>query len=255
MKKMIAAIFLMTQMVSGKTFTSNFSEFELPRGWDCQLEGSEWVCQSENKKRKKEAIIILAAKKRGKQDELANYQAYLQQSKTFRLPGGKTQVSEPKYTKTKKVKGQNHPWIDSLHMASEVPGFFTRYLATVKGELGVAVTFSVAKDHYNEYNPIFDKIVETLKVFSSKKATPGSFKLANSGTSSVPGSGDFIDDERGLNDIGVGSQRSAKSGAGGSSDMMLILIGAAVVGGLIYLKKKKGGAKGKKKKKKKKKKA
>ena len=36
-----------------KTFSSQFSEFELPNGWDCALEGSEWVCQSENKDRKK----------------------------------------------------------------------------------------------------------------------------------------------------------------------------------------------------------
>jgi hypothetical protein len=252
MKKMIVALVLLSQMALGKTFTSNFTEFELPRGWKCDLEGSEWVCQSENAKRQKEAIIILAAKRRGPQDSLPKYQAYLKQPKTFRIPGGKTQVSDPKKAQITKIGDTK--WVDALHMASEVPGFYTRYLAAVKGELGVAVTFSVAKDHYNEYNPIFDKIIQTLKMFDVKKAVPsGKWKKEGLANTSVPGQGDFIDDETGLVDIGVGGQRGAKKGAGGGSDMMLILLVAAAAGIFLYMKKKKGGAKkGKKKKKKKK---
>ena len=56
--------------VYAKSFTSQYCEFELPPGWECALEGTEWVCQSSNKDRKKEAIIILAAKIRGSQDSL-----------------------------------------------------------------------------------------------------------------------------------------------------------------------------------------
>ena len=63
--------------VQAKRFTNQYTEFELPGGWECQLEGTEWVCQSLNKDRKKEAIIILAAKLRGERDDLAEYQNYL----------------------------------------------------------------------------------------------------------------------------------------------------------------------------------
>ncbi len=245
-------ITLFTSMGFAKTFTSQFCEFLLPTGWECDMEGSEWVCQSVNEERKKEAIIILAAKLRGPQDDLPQYQAYLQAPKSFKLPGGKTQISEAKYTKQLKIPTQNHMWIDSLHLASEVPGFYTRYLATVKGELGVAVTFSVSKDHYDSYRPIFDKIVETLKVFAEKKAAPTDFKLAGSKSGSIPGGeGDFIDDNAGRQDIGVGKQGRGKGGSGAEDMMLYLIIGAAVIGGII-LKKKKGGA-GKKKKTKKKK--
>jgi len=252
MKKMIAALLLFTQVASGKTFTSNFTEFELPRGWKCDLEGSEWVCQSDNAKRQKEAIIILAAKRRGKQDTLGQYQAYLKQPKTFRIPGGKTQVSDPKKAEIKKIG--DTPWVDALHMASEVPGFYTRYLAAVKGELGVAVTFSVGKDHYNEYNPIFDKIIATLKMFDVKKAVAGKWKRDGQAQTNIPGEGgDFIDDESGLQDIGVDGKQGKAASSGGASDMMLYL-GLAIAAGVIFaLKKKKGGAKKKGKKKKKKK--
>ncbi len=68
--------------IEAKRFANQYSEFELPSGWRCSLEGNEWVCQSENAQRKKEAIIILAAKKRGAQDSLAEYQAYLKKTKT-----------------------------------------------------------------------------------------------------------------------------------------------------------------------------
>ena len=88
-------------------------QFELPSGWECALEGTEWVCQSTNADRKKEAIIILAAKVRGSQDSLPQYQDYLKKQKTFTLPGGKTQVSEAKYANIKEVNGRR--WVDALH--------------------------------------------------------------------------------------------------------------------------------------------
>lgn len=130
---------LITNFATAKTFSNQYIQFELPNGWECTLEGSEWVCQSDNQDRKREAIIILAAKVRGPQDSLEEYQAYLKQDKTYTLPGGKVQRSEPKYNKFSEVNG--HRWLDALHLASEVPGFYTRYLATVKEDLGVAVTF------------------------------------------------------------------------------------------------------------------
>ena len=153
---------LLTPTAFAKRFASQYCEFELPNGWECALEGSEWVCQSTNKDRQKEAIIILAAKVRGSQDSLGEYQDYLNQTKTFQLPGGKTQVSEPKSTEISEING--HRWVDSLHLASEVPGFYTRYLATVKADIGVAVTFSVAKDQYDAYKGVFDAVEDSSSV-------------------------------------------------------------------------------------------
>ncbi len=162
----------------GKSFSNQFVQFELPSGWQCAIEGSEWVCQSENADRRKEAIIILAAKYRGPQDSLEEYQRYLKDVKAYQLPGGKSQISEPKYTKTKSINGQQ--WVDALHLASEGPGFYTRYLATVKEDLGVAVTFSVTKDLYSAYQGIFDNVVASLRVFRQKKQNLADIKLGGS---------------------------------------------------------------------------
>ncbi len=237
--------------VNAKRFTSQYCEFELPPGWECALEGTEWVCQSSNKNRKKEAIIILAAKIRGSQDSLPRYQAYLKKAKTFTLPGGRTQVSEGKYTKVNKIHGQ--AWVDSLHMASEVPGFYTRYMATVKEDLGIAVTFSVAKDHYDSYQDLFEKIIQTLKVFRQKKTSAGNFQLAGGKRGDLLDS-PLIPSSDAQYDIGHQKKRKSDSGADPMEDYLIYaLLGGGALFGLSKMRKKKGSGKKKKKKKTKKK--
>lgn len=222
--------------VFAKTFSSQFSEFELPNGWECALEGSEWVCQSENKDRKREAIIILAAKYRGEQDSLDQYQAYLKAAKSFTLPGGKTQISEAKSVSVREINGQR--WVDALHLASEVPGFYTRYLATVKDSLGIAVTFSVGKDHYDAYQDIFEKIIATLKVFDQKAAAGGTWKPKGQEADLI-GDGTYIPDQGQNADISM--QKKGKDGAGGEETTTIIgiIAVAAIAFILIKMRKKK----------------
>ena len=223
-----------TTVVFAKDFTNQYCQFTLPDGWNCQLEGSEWVCQSENGDRKKEAIIILAAKIAGTKDRLEDYQGYLKAPKTFTLPGGKTQVSEAKYVNAKVIAGQN--WVDALHLASEVPGFYTRYLATVKEDLGIAVTFSVAKDFYSNYQGIFDKVVETLKVFRQKAGGAQDFK--RKGSEDLAGNG-VIDDTQNQMNIDANQKAGKGGGLGDSGYLVYIIVAAVVIFVLMKLKKKK----------------
>lgn len=231
--KFLAILFIgiFAHSLYAKPFSGQYTEFELPPGWDCSLEGSEWVCQSSDKDRKKEAIIILAAKYRGEQDSLEAYKAYLKQPKSFTLPGGKQQISEAKTVETKQING--HPWIDALHLASEVPGFYTRYLATVKDNLGIAVTFSVSKDHYNDYQDLFDKIVVTLRVFSQNGT--GNFVAKAKTAENLGDNGGTIGGTDQNLDIGMNKQKK-KSSSGDDSLILLALAGLGI-GIFIYMKK------------------
>lgn len=226
-----------------KRFTTKFCEFELPPGWECALEGTEYVCQSENADRKKEAIIILAAKIRGEQDSLDEYMAYLKKPKEYSLPGGKKQISEAKSTKLSRINDQQ--WVDALHLASEVPGFYTRYVATVKEDLGLAVTFSVGKDQYAAYLPIMEKLISTIRVFRAKKSELSDLRSGKSEDAN------FADTTFNPNSAMDLSANKTKSRAGsGEEDNSLLLIGlviAAAVGFIIMKGKKKKGAKPKKK--------
>jgi hypothetical protein len=241
----ITLIISTTSSVWAKRFSSRYCEFELPSGWECALEGSEYVCQSENADRKKESIIILAAKIRGEQDSMDEYQAYLKKPKEYSLPGGKKQISEPKSTKVSSINGQQ--WVDSLHLASEVPGFYTRYLATVKEDLGVAVTFSVSKDLYSQYQPIIEKLISTLRVFRQKQ---GGSELANlrSGNAQDPNFEDTTFNPTAGPDVSMNKTKSRGDDGQSEEDMfplLAIIIGAAVV--FIIMKAKKKKAKPKKK--------
>jgi hypothetical protein len=232
----------LTSTLHAKRFSSKYCEFELPSGWECALEGSEYVCQSENADRKKESIIILAAKIRGEQDNLDEYMAYLKKTKDYNLPGGKKQISEPKNTKLSTIN--NHRWVDALHLASEVPGFYTRYLATVKEDLGVAVTFSVSKDLYTSYQPVMDKLVSTLRVFRQKKADLSDLR---SGKSEDPNFADATFNPNSVMDMQANKTKKRAADSSGDNDMLL-LIAIVVVGAVVML-----IMKGKKKKKPKKK--
>lgn len=227
--------------VQAKRFASKYCEFELPAGWECALEGSEYVCQSENADRKKESIIILAAKIRGEQDNLDEYMAYLKKTKEYNLPGGKKQVSEPKNTKMSRIN--DHQWVDALHLASEVPGFYTRYLATVKEDLGVAVTFSVTKDLYATYQPIMDKLISTLRVFRQKKNTD--LASLRTGNAQDPNFADATFNPNSTLDLQVNRTKKRANDGSGGDDMMLIiaLVIAGAVGMVIMKGKKKKGKK------------
>ena len=227
-----------------KRFSSKYCEFELPPGWECALEGTEYVCQSENADRKKESIIILAAKIRGEQDSLDEYMAFLKKPKEFSLPGGKKQISESKSTKMTRVN--DHQWVDALHLASEVPGFYTRYLATVKEDLGVAVTFSVGKDQYAAYQPVMDKLVTTLRVFRQKKAELADLRTGKSEDAN------FSDTTFNPNSaMDLQANKTKSRGAGGDGDdntTLFLILGLVAAGVFIAAKaKKKKGAKPKKK--------
>jgi hypothetical protein len=222
-----------------KRFANKYAEFDLPAGWECALEGSEYVCQSENADRKKESIIILAAKIRGEQDNLDEYMAYLKKTKEYNLPGGKKQVSEPKITKLTRIN--DHQWVDALHLASEVPGFYTRYLATVKEDLGVAVTFSVTKDLYSTYQPVIDKLVSTLRVFRQKGNTD--LSSLRSGKSEDPNFADATFNPNAAMDLQVNKTQKRAQDTSGDDDMMMILgliLVVAVVLVIMKNKKKKG---------------
>lgn len=147
-----------------KTFSNQFIEFQLPDKWECLLDGTEWVCQSQDEQKKRDAIIVLAAKiRKPGMDDLPVYKAHLEQKLEHTTPSGEKVVSEPKFVKEIDIAGQK--WIDALHLQSELPDFFTRYLATVVSDLGVLVTFSVRKDKYNEYSADIDAMIKSLRAF------------------------------------------------------------------------------------------
>lgn len=142
-----------------KTFSCQYAEFEIPADIECYLSGADWVC--ENIKKPQEITIIVTAKESDpKIDDISFYQAYLKNPK----PGLKS--SSVRYVKTTLI--QNHPWVDSLHLGSEIKDYYTRYLVTTKDNLAVGIVFTVKQELYNFYEGLISGTINSIKVFKKK---------------------------------------------------------------------------------------
>lgn len=227
---------LLTSVAHAKAFRNAYISFELPQSWNCSLEQTEWVCRSENSKEAKEAIIILTAKEVGPTDSMQLYESHLNSPISVNLKTGGTAESKIVY-KAKNVQINDQTWIDGLHLGSEVPNYFTRYLATLKGRIAVLVTFSAHKQFYTKYSQDFFKAVMSLRVIETKN-------LANNPDLGPirPGSGTFGPGSfQGVMPADMANPEDMNSGHKGSNKMMLLLIALilAAAGIYIFIKKKK----------------
>jgi hypothetical protein len=153
------AVILTSLTLEAKVFRNAYVAFELPDTWKCALEHTEWVCRSESTAESKEAIIILTAKEVGPTD---SFDAYTQHLATVQKQGASRVVYPPK-----QVKINDHVWIDGLHMGSEVPNYFTRYLASIKDRIAILVTYSAHKNFYTKYSQDFFKSIQSLRVIAT----------------------------------------------------------------------------------------
>lgn len=176
-------------------FRNAYMSFELPPNWQCKIEGTEWVCISKYSQRSKEAIIILTAKEKGPTDSLKQYEDYLKQKKPLTSKQGKQLLSHVYAVKQVQING--HPWVDGLHINSEVENYYSRYLATTKDSIAVLITFSGHKQHYTKYSADFYKAIQSLRVIPpqiglAKGPNSGNYNSANQeifgggGSSNIP---------------------------------------------------------------------
>ncbi len=159
-------LFFIPILGHAKKFQNAYVSFDLPPNWNCQLEGTEWVCISRFADKSKEAIIILTAKQVGPSDSLEAYEAHLRTARSLPNPKGPPSQSKVIHVQNRRIA--NHPWIDGMHMGSEVPSYYTRYLGTVKESIAILVTFSAHKTSYTKYSNDFLKAIESLRVIASK---------------------------------------------------------------------------------------
>ncbi len=158
-------VILTTLTLEAKVFRNAYVAFELPDNWKCTLEHTEWVCQSETAADSKQAIIILTAKEVG---PTYSFEAYTQHLNTPQTAQGRPGATPSRIVSPgKQVKISDQVWIDGLHMGSELPNYFTRYLATIKDRIAILVTLSAHKDYYTKYSQDFFKAVQSLRVIAT----------------------------------------------------------------------------------------
>ncbi len=231
--RIFTLILLVVASAQAKVFQNSYVQFELPDRWECALEGTEWVCSSLLKDQSKEAIFVLTAKEVGPSDTLASYEAHLKLPKTVPNKAGKAEQSLVKsLDRNKQING--HVWVESMHLGSEIPQYYTRYLATVKDRLAILVTFSAHQLHFTKYSADILKAVQSLKVIAD-------FNLANSKPSAPSGAIGIV----GPVNVPLGGTDTdeypteAKSSGGAGKKLFAFAVLIAALGAYLFLKKRK----------------
>jgi hypothetical protein len=144
-------------------FRTGFYEFDMAEGWTCDLVGTEYVCSPAGKP-PHAATVIIAAKFRSEADNLKDYEAHLRKPQKHALAGaGGAGESKINYVRRRTLGGRE--WVEALHLGSELPNFYTYYLATATAGLGILVTMSVHKDHEAEHAKSLVEMMSTLHTY------------------------------------------------------------------------------------------
>jgi len=220
-----------------KTFKNAYLSFDLPEKWNCSLEGTEWVCRT-NDPGLAEAIIVLTAKEVGPQDALPGYESHLRQPRMIISRTGSSVQSTVYRTDRKRIFG--HEWVDGWHFSGEVYNYYTRYLATTKEKIAVLITFSAHKLHYTKYSADFLRAIESLRVSSTgnllnKQAGAGA---GDAGSGGLFGGGDAgaMPGEPGADGFGG---LGGRGGPGAVKSFLGIALVCAAAGVYLLLKRKK----------------
>ncbi len=231
--------FIVIQPAQAKLFKNSYIEFQLPHKWTCQLRNTVWVCRyklsarckkSTGKvcrkqiRKSKEAVIIFTAREASQVDSLKVYFDTLKDFRKVKKSSGKSSQSKVIHIKTVNIK--KHKWVDGMHQGSEIPHYYTRYLATVKGNIAVLVTFSAHKLFYTGYSNQFFRAINSLDIIASKASGIRKNELGQKILSRPPDIPDEIFQEASVEDA---------EGSGGSVSSLFFLLAIVMVIAGIYI--------------------
>lgn len=142
-------------------YRTTFFELPIPKEWDCDVTSTEIECRPVGEAGKT-TIIIATAKYRGPMDTFEAYRTHLNTPQLIDQ-GGKAVPSRPVYVRDTILGGRI--WIDGRHEASEVPNYDTRYMATITSRLAILATYSIHKNHFDDFERILNHSFERMDIF------------------------------------------------------------------------------------------
>ncbi|NBT59023.1 LPXTG cell wall anchor domain-containing protein [bacterium] len=209
---------------------TRYLSFDEPPGWSCDLSSQGvFICESPNEQQRQDSVILFFGAPATDFDSLPNYERYLNKTKTIMDESGKSVESKVTFVRKRNING--FEWIDSLQQNSELPGYWTRYVATVQKPLAILVTYVVSEQRYTELTPAFERMVASLKPVTDFKFSQNQGDLALPGTEL----GGILKShlEKRSQKKPVPPPEAPKPS--GSSSSLIYLLGAVLILGLIWL--------------------
>ncbi len=138
-----------------------YVSFDHPDGWRCELSQGVWICQSTLEAERRDSVVLSIATMATEWDSVDNYLDYLKKTRTISDDQGKPIESKVTYARKRDINGV--VWVDSLQVNSELPGFWSRYVATVHNKLAILITYVVSESQYQRLAPQFERMVASLR--------------------------------------------------------------------------------------------
>jgi len=229
--------------------TTQYVSFEHPESWKCELNQGVYICQGTQDPDRKESLVLSIATIAGEWDSLDAYEKYLKTPRTIQDDTGAEFESKISYTRKRNINGVM--WIDSLQYNSELPGFWSRYTATVQNKLAILITYIVSDEHYSKMAPKFEKMISSLKPSNEFESSISS----SQGKSGLPGNTilgpkttkDLISERLNKKENPSAEPKSKPDGTNDNANLPLLLVAVGLVLALLVVKiTKKGKIKGKK---------
>jgi hypothetical protein len=151
---------------SAKTFQTSYLSMTIPDQFTCTQSSNAWVCLSSDLAHAKDAVIVLSAKVAAPEDNLAAFASQYRRSKTLTASGAPIE-SKVISVQNKNLSGTQ--WVQAQQLGSEVPDFYTLYLATVKDQISIQVSFSAEKSKYAAYSTMFNQAIQSIKLLNMPK--------------------------------------------------------------------------------------
>lgn len=220
-------------IANAKQFKTQFFSLDLPPNWDCTKEELDWVCQPDNLHERSEVFMVIVTKAVDTTDDsIEKYQELLNQPRMMRDLLGNPYKSEVRYTRINKVRDRD--WVDSLQFGSEIPGFYTRYLASIADKVAGLITYAIGESSYAKWSPVMERMVGTIELKFDPQAfeqlSQSSGSLLSTRGSSFSGRVAPVDDPANMNK----PENSEDSG----STMMLVALVVFLAAGFWFYKKK-----------------
>ena len=136
-------------------------DLHLDASWRCGFEKDATVCRPTDTQSELVKVILWTAKDAGPNDSLESYRQHMKQSRKVRLRL-KHIASTPLWNKLVSINGVD--WVDAAQANSEIAGYTTRYLATVKDSLAIVVTFSARKEIFEDFQKEIQPIIDHLEI-------------------------------------------------------------------------------------------
>ncbi len=163
---------------------TNF-RIQFPQNWSCTPDTNIFICTEDSKEKLKPGVIIFQYGPAGPLDTVDQFRTRLSKPRPFKTKDGLPGMSRVISLQNKNINGQT--WFESLHFESEIPDYYTYYLATRRGNMQFLMTLTSHKDQWAKYKQDFERTMASVQLRNPTQAAPAQAQIpTNNGQMAIP---------------------------------------------------------------------